>query len=70
MLPSIFILQQHQHLDKVVETLRFQGDYRSDDLWEWLNRTAEGFGQEWSSNWMEVWATICETYVAMGKGGP
>jgi hypothetical protein len=67
MLPSIFILQQDRHLQKMVEMIGFQGDYYSDDLWEWLNGTAEGFGQEWLSNWMEVWATICQTYINMGK---
>jgi hypothetical protein len=46
MLPSIFILQQQQHLPKIVRAAGFQGKYDSEDLWEWLNRTAEGFGRE------------------------
>lgn len=50
-LPSIFILQQQQqHLGKMVEGVGFQGEYSSDDLWEWLNETAEGFGREGWSN--------------------
>ena len=69
MLPSMFVLQRNQHLQKIVETIGFQGDYDSDDLWGWLNGTFEGFGQDWWSNWMEVWATICETYIGMGKVG-
>jgi superfamily II DNA helicase RecQ len=72
MLPSIFILQQQQHLDKMVAAAGFQGDCHNDcqneDLQEWLNGTAEGFGQEWESNWMETWATICETYIEMVEG--
>jgi hypothetical protein len=69
MLPSIFILQQQQqHLGKIVEAVGFQGEYSSDDLWEWLNETAEGFGQERWSNWMETWATICDTYIEMAQG--
>ena len=32
---------------------------------EW--KTAEGFGREWWSNWMETWATICHTYIEMGR---
>jgi superfamily II DNA helicase RecQ len=69
MLPSIFILQQRQHLCKVVESVGFQGEHDSEDMWEWLNGTAEGFGQEWWSNWMETWATICETFKEMREGG-
>jgi hypothetical protein len=67
MLPSIFILQQDQHLEKMARELGFQGDYNSDDLWEWLNGIAEGWGLEWESNWMELWALICVTYVEMRK---
>lgn len=69
MLPSIFILQQDQHLEKMARELGFQGDYGSDDLWEWLNGTAEGWGLEWESNWMELWALICTTYIRMYKSG-
>jgi len=53
-LPSIFVLHQQQHLAKVVKAVGFQGEYNSDDLGEWLNETAEGFGWEWESNWMET----------------
>jgi superfamily II DNA or RNA helicase len=69
MLPSIFVLQQQQHLAGIVQAVGFQGEYGSDDLKEWLNDTAEGFGQEWQSNWMETWQTICETYMEMAQGG-
>ena len=70
MLPSMFILQQQQHLHKIAGLVGFQGEYshgdsQSSDLWEWLNETVEGFGKEWWSNWMETWASICETYVVM-----
>jgi len=72
MLPSIFIVQQQQHLAKIVQAVGFQGMYDSDDLWEWLNETAEGFGAEWSSNWMKTWMFICKIYTdtarAEGKG--
>jgi len=67
MLPSIFILQQQQHLPKIVQAAGFQGEYDSEDLWEWLNRTAEGFGREWDSNWTETWITICEKYVKIAR---
>ena len=55
MLPSIFVLHQQQHLIGIVKAVGFQGDYSSEDLGEWLNDTAEGFGWEWQSNWMETW---------------
>ncbi len=54
MLPSMFILHQRQHLHRLVEEVGFQGTYDSEDLWEWLNRTAEGFGRVWESNWTET----------------
>ena len=69
MLPSIFVLHQRQHLVEVVKAVGFQGEYSSDDLGEWLNETAEGFGQEWQSNWMETWQTICNTYIEMAQAG-
>ena len=68
MLPSIFILHQHQHLQKMAKVIGFQGDYDSEDFQEWLSGTASGFGREWESNWMELWATICVTYIEMVKG--
>jgi hypothetical protein len=54
MLPSIFMLHQQQHLAQIVKAVGFQGEYNSEDLGEWLNNTAEGFGQEWESNWIET----------------
>ena len=66
MLPSMFILHQRQHLSKMVEAAGFQGKYGS-DLYEWLNETAEGFGREWQSNWMEIWEMICNTYIEMAR---
>ncbi len=69
MLPAMFVLQQRwQHLEKIVASIRFQGNFASDDLWEWLGALTEGFRQEWESNWMETWAVICETYAEMMKG--
>jgi hypothetical protein len=67
MLPSIFVLHQRQHLCKIVKTVGFQGDYNSEDLGEWLNNTDEGFGQEWESNWIETWQTICDTYIEIAQ---
>ena len=46
MLPSIFVLHQQQHLAQIVKAVGFQGEYSSEDLGEWLNNTAEGFGRE------------------------
>ena len=54
MLPSVFILHQRQHLVKMVAAVGFQGAYDSEDMWEWLNMTSEGFGGEWESNWIEL----------------
>jgi ATP-dependent DNA helicase RecQ len=68
MLPSIFILHQQGHLQKMAKAIGFQGDYNSEDFPEWLSGTAEGFGREWESNWMELWATICVTYMEMVEG--
>jgi superfamily II DNA helicase RecQ len=68
MLPSIFILHQQKHLQKMAKAIGFQGDYDGEDFQEWLSGTAEGFGQEWESNWMELWATICVTYMEMVEG--
>ena len=67
MLPGIFILHQRQYLQRVVEAVGFQGTYDGEDLWEWLNGTAEGFGREWESNWMETWKLICQLYMKMAK---
>jgi superfamily II DNA helicase RecQ len=69
MLPSIFVLHQQQHLTKLVEAVGFQGEYSSDDLQEWLNETAEGFSQEWESNWMETWQIICNSWIVMAQAG-
>ena len=65
MLPSIFILHQQEHLAAIVEAVGFQGEYNSEDLWEWLNETAEGWGLKWESNWMKTWEAICKKLVAM-----
>jgi hypothetical protein len=54
MLPSIFILHCQQHLGKMVQVAGFQGMYNNKDLWEWLNEAAEGFEQEWQSNWIKT----------------
>jgi hypothetical protein len=67
MLPSIFILHQRQYLQPIVKAVGFQGEYSSEDLWEWLNETAEGWGREWQSNWMKTWQRICERYTEMAK---
>jgi len=69
MLPSIFVLHQQQHLATLVEAVGFQGEYSSDDLQEWLNERAEGFGQEWESNWMETWQIICNSRIEMAQAG-
>jgi superfamily II DNA helicase RecQ len=69
MLPSIFVLWQQQHLQKIVKAVGFQGNYNSNDLWEWLSGIAEGFGSYWSSNWMETWSMICETYLVIAREG-
>jgi len=68
MLPSIFIVRQQQHLGMIVAGLGFQGRYDSEDLWEWLNETAEGFGAEWSSNWMKTWMLICQMCIDTARG--
>ena len=52
-----------------MEAVGFQGEYSSDDLQEWLNETAEGFGQEWESNWMETWQIICNSRIEMAQVG-
>ena len=65
MLPSMFILYQRQHLVKVAEAVGFQG--KNSDLYEWLNKTAEGFGWEWQSNWMETWMLICQMYIKLAQ---
>lgn len=69
MLPSIFILHQQEHLQKMAEAIGFHGDYDSEDFQEWLNGMAEGFGREWESNWMKLWELICVTYIEMVEGG-
>jgi hypothetical protein len=67
MLPSMFILHQRQELGQLVEQVGFQGAYDSEDLEEWLNGTAEGFGREWESNWMATWKWICQLYIKTAK---
>jgi hypothetical protein len=62
MLPSMFVLLQLGELQAVVEAVGFQGTYGSEDLYEWLNEPAEGFGREWPSHWMETWQRICVMY--------
>jgi hypothetical protein len=69
MLPSIFILWQQQHLQKIVEAVGFQGNYNGNDLWEWLSGIAEAFGSHWPSNWMETWSMTCETYLKLARDG-
>jgi hypothetical protein len=41
-------------LAAIVEAVGFQGEYNSEDLWEWLNETADAWGLEWESNWMKT----------------
>ena len=65
MLPSIYILHHCGHLAGIVQEVGFQGDYNSKDLWEWLDRTAEGWGLEWESNWMKTWEAICRKLAAV-----
>jgi hypothetical protein len=64
MLPGIFILHKRQHLQGIVETIGFQGDYEA-DVWEWLNEVGEAFGVEWERNWMRTWRQICKMYEMM-----
>ena len=63
MLPAMFIFHQRGYLAKLVQKLGFRGEYKGEDLVEWLNSPAEGFGLEWQSNWMQAWEVICETYI-------
>jgi RecQ zinc-binding len=77
MLPSMFILQQsQQHLYKIAQLLGFRGEWSSgsggsmelgEDFQDWLNEPRARFGQEWWSNWMEVWIEICATYINMAR---
>ena len=67
MLPTMFILHQQQNLRQLVKGVGFQGTYDSEDLWEWLNRTAEGWGREWESNWIATWMLICQLYIKIAK---
>jgi superfamily II DNA helicase RecQ len=67
MLPGIFILERRKHLQGIVETVGFQGDYGK-DVWDWLKEVKEGFGQEWESNWMGTWRQICEMDLMMRRG--
>jgi superfamily II DNA helicase RecQ len=70
MLPSIFILHEQKHLAAIVEAVGFQGEYNSEDLWVWLNETAEGWGLEWESNWMKTWEAVCKKLTAVvGRAG-
>ena len=48
-----------------MEAVGFQGEYNSEDLWEWLNETADGWGLEWESNWMKTWEAICKKLVGV-----
>jgi hypothetical protein len=52
----------------MAKAIGFQGDYNSEDFPEWLSGTAKGFGREWESNWIELWATICVMYMEMVEG--
>ncbi len=63
-LPGMFILHRRQHLGPIVETVGFQGDYNQ-DVWEWFNEIAEGFGSRWESNWMKTWEMVCQMYTSM-----
>ncbi len=68
MLLTMFILQEKwQHLEKIVASIGFRGNFTGDDLWEWLGAPTEGFGREQESNWMQTWAVICETYAEMAE---
>ena len=58
MLPSIFILHQQERLAAIVEVVGFQGEYNSEDLWEWLNETAREWGLKWESNQMKTQEAI------------
>ena len=67
MLPCIFILFQQKHLQGLVEAVGFRGVYDSEDLQEWLGGIAEGFGQDWESNWMKTWRYICKRFLEMAR---
>jgi superfamily II DNA helicase RecQ len=77
MLPSMFILQQsQQHLYKIAQLIGFRGEWSSgsggsielgEDFQDWLNEPRARFGQEWWSNWMEVWIEICATYIKIAR---
>jgi hypothetical protein len=67
MLPSIFILFQQKQLCHIMEAVGFRGMYDSEDLQEWLGGIAEGFGQEWESNWMRTWRQVCRRYLEMAR---
>ena len=59
MLLGIFILHHRGHLAAIVEAVGFQGEYNSEDLWEWLNETAREWGLKWESNQMKTQKAIC-----------
>jgi hypothetical protein len=63
-LPGMFILQQRGHLQMIVETVGFQGDFEG-DVWEWFNELADGNGGKWQSNWMRTWEGVCGMYRSM-----
>ena len=70
MLPSIFILHQQECLAAIVEAVGFQGEYDSEDLQEWLNKTAREQGLEWESNQMKTQEAICRKLsIVVGRVG-
>ena len=67
MLPGIFVLHKKGYLSFIVSRVGFQGEY-SEDLWEWMSGTAEGFGSIVESNWMKTWREVCRTYSEIKSG--
>jgi hypothetical protein len=67
MLPGIFVLHKKGYLSFIVSRVGFQGEY-SEDLWEWMSGTAEGFGWIVESNWMKTWREVCRTYSEIKSG--
>jgi superfamily II DNA helicase RecQ len=62
MLVGIFILDQREGLQGIIQQVGYQGDYGK-DIWQWMNEEREGWGLEWESNWMITWRHVCRKYI-------
>jgi hypothetical protein len=65
MLVGIFILHQQGILEDIAKSVGFGREYRQ-DIWDWMNENAEGWGTVVESNWMRTWQAVCKLRMEQG----